>query len=251
MALYRRVRSLGFWSGSNGPQLSPAVKALAFFSPCRVDQIPELLRTVERLTASGFLLRGSLAGDERGETAVYFCLLPAERLTGKAVLVLPPLLAGAALVTGDWEGAGRFQSGFGERALSFLLHFLEPDSAFIFGCSAWCAFPLPYNEQEVLQHVDWDGLAHLIPSLLVAHSLLGLAVGKIPFSSTQEGVLSEASWYFYPQPSADNSQHPSGPFPSTTASFLLSVALHFIPSFLFLPLPTLTSLATQSCHGDT
>lgn len=101
--------------------------------------------------------------------------------------------------------------------MSFLLRFLEPESAFIFGCSA---FPLPCNER-----IKWDGLAHLIPSLLVAPGLLGLVVGKIPFSSTQEGVLSEASWYFRPQSSTDNSQHPPCPFPSTTASFLLPVAL--------------------------
>lgn len=63
---------------------------------------------MKRLTASGFSPGREPPGDERSETAVYFCPLPAERLMGKAVLALPPLLAGAALVMGDWEGALRF-----------------------------------------------------------------------------------------------------------------------------------------------
>lgn len=106
--------NLGFWSGSSRPlcqQLPPCSESTGFLFRLAVlaaDQIPELLRTVKRLRASGFSPEGEPSGDERRETAVYFCPLPAERLMGKAVLVLPPLRAGAALVMGDREGTLRF-----------------------------------------------------------------------------------------------------------------------------------------------
>lgn len=92
-----------------------------------------------------FILRGSLQVVNVVKLLSIFAPLPAEGLTGKAVLVLSPLPS-------SW-GTGRGQSLFsltlGERALSFMLCFLEPGSTFIFGCCAWRAFSLPRHKQEV------------------------------------------------------------------------------------------------------
>lgn len=180
----RRV-SLGFWSGSSSLSVSSCAlqgeHSLSFcLAASAAVPIPELWSTGKRSAARG----AAPQGKPPVGAAVYFLQ------KGSWAELSPASLS--------HRGQGGGLVWLGEAAWSFLLRFLLPDSVDIFGCSTF-HFPV--------LHMGWDPLPP------PAGTRLSGAVGKVPFSSTQEGVLSEVSQYFQPQPGAGNSLNSPLPLP--------------------------------------